>query len=230
MTKQLFVGIDVSETHGFDLVALCPRQGFVEARNLPDADATYRFLKDNLGGPSAIAAVAVDSPCNWAYPNSRSREAERALEINGHPIQSYRTPSRELAVGQARLGWIRNGMALYSLLKNDWPLFNGTVEKDAPVVMETFPHAVSCYLSGERVRASSTTRTVLAGLATGCSLESLLVLDTKDLVDAALCSIAAIALHRGEYHMTNTGYPHGNSEEGFIVLPKQKWRLCPHSI
>jgi hypothetical protein len=45
------------------------------------------------------------------------------------------------------------------------------------------------------------------------------------LFDAALCGLTALAFHRKEHHLTDSGTPYGNSEEGFIVLPQMNWRL-----
>jgi uracil-DNA glycosylase/predicted nuclease with RNAse H fold len=219
--SKVFIGIDVGGNH-FHVVALRPEVGFVHAERFEKPCEVLQFLI-RIGGPDAVAVVAVDSPCKWALGGRNRREAERSLGLER--IQSFSTPEAEVARENAFYGWVRNGMSLYEVLRSSgWPLFLGEKPTDS-VCIETFPHAVTCYIAGEVLKKSQIIRTLFLCAATGFPPREMLNLKDKDFVDAALCSIAAIAFHRGEHHVTESGCPHGNADEGYIVVPRRNWCL-----
>jgi len=155
-----------------------------------------------------------------------SRQAERELEIDGDKIHCFSTPTRvraeehlEHARQQGRsdfYGWVRNGMSLFHALADVWPLYRG--ECQFPFSVETFPHAVACYLEGRRVARGVRARRqlldrVLAGPISG-------QLGNADFVDAALCALAARAFGGQQGGPGQTYRQFGNPQEGFIVVPR----------
>jgi predicted nuclease with RNAse H fold len=159
-------------------------------------------------------AVAIDAPCRWSR-TGRARPAERALAAEG--IHAFATPSLEAAEGRAFYRWMHNGAALYEVIEPHFPLFNGGNAASGPICCETFPQAVACALAGKVVSArhKTTVRRELlreAGIATQ-------PLSNIDVVDAALCALAAQALLAGRFQT------YGDAGEGFIVVPA--WATTP---
>jgi predicted nuclease with RNAse H fold len=79
------------------------------------------------------------------------------------------------------------------------------------VCFETFPQAIACILAGRPLSAGkkrSDRREVLEAAGIGTQ-----ALASLDLVDAALCAVAAHRYLSGDCQML------GDAEEGFIVLP-----------
>ena len=200
------VGIDVGGPRkGFHAVAL--------------RDGVYRDQFASLD-PLALAAwciqvgartVAIDAPCRWSR-TGRARPAERALAAEG--IHAFATPSLDAAEGRDFYRWMLNGAALYRVIEAHFRLFDGVNAATGPVCCETFPQAVACALAGRVVsaRGKGVVRRALlreVGIAT-------VPLATIDLVDAALCALAAQALLAGRVKT------YGDVGEGLIVVPACK--------
>ena len=106
---------------------------------------------------------------------------------------------------------MRNGAALYAAMERDFRLFDGDNAVSGPVCCETFPQAVACALAGKVVsaRRTATVRRELLREA-GIAMQPL---SNIDVVDAALCALAAQALLAGRFQT------YGDAGEGFIVAP-----------
>jgi len=187
--ETVVVGIDVGGLRkGFHAVAL--REGsYLNKFASPDARDLAAWCIQ-----VGARAVAVDAPCRWSR-TGRARPAERAPAAEG--IHAFATPSLEAAEGHAFYRWMHNGAALYDVIEPHYPLFDGGHAVSGPVCCETFPQAVACALAGKVVsaRRKTTVRRELlreAGLATK-------PLSNIDLVDAALCALAAQALLAGRF-------------------------------
>lgn len=204
MMKRV-VGIDVGATQkGFHVVLL--EGGRFKPAHFKNMAKLVSWVK--MHQPLAIA---IDSPCRWARDGG-SRNCERSLQINGERISCFSTPTQSRASSSSFYDWVRNGLGLYRLLEATHPIYDGGVV-EPPVLCETFPQAVACMLAGRKVSAKSKgriRRQILSGAgydATG--------LRNIDLVDAALCALAAEALLDGRYQKF------GQAEDGFIITPQQ---------
>lgn len=200
----LAVGVDVGgPIKGYHAVALTGSTvaGTLHTRD-PHEVATWCAAH-------AAVAVAVDAPCRWRVPNAPARAAER--ELAAARISCFSTPTRERAAGNAFYTWMFMGEALYAALASDYPIYNGEASPSR-VAFETFPQAVACRLAGEIVSAKTklATRQALlkrAGLA-GPGLTKI------DLVDAALCALAA------QHFLAATALAVGDALGGYIIVPR----------
>lgn len=195
-------GVDVGGVRkGFHFVVL-------RGKKILEAGACHdpRILTARLGA-SAARAVAVDAPSGWS-DGGGSREAERQLARRKMPC--HPTPTRETAQTRAFNRWTLNGERLFQALAEAFPLFSGR-PTGAPACFETFPHAIACRLSGKIVPAADKNR-IRRGLlrALGIDLDPLTRID---LVDAALCALAAQAFLSGRIEVL------GNRIEGYIIIP-----------
>jgi predicted nuclease with RNAse H fold len=201
--ETVVVGIDVGG----------PRKGF---HAVASGDGAYleKFASRDARALAAwciqvgARAVAIDAPSRWSR-TGRARPAECALAAEG--IHAFATPSVEAAEGRAFYRWMHNGAALYEVIEPHFRLFDGGNAVSGTVCCETFPQAVACALAGRVVSAKgkgAVRRELLreAGIATK-------PLSNIDVVDAALCALAAQALLAGRYKT------YGDAREGFIVVP-----------
>lgn len=202
---EVVVGVDVGgRKKGFHAVAL--------------AGGTFRQTASTDPGTivewcltSKASVVAVDAPCGWST-SGVSRLAERALKIGGVKVSCFSTPSRNRALAHPSgfYDWVFNGEALYQELKKHYPLFDGD-HGTRPVCVETFPHAIVCALTGSVTAASS------KGAARRQVLRDRGYADHQlaniDVVDAALCAVAAEQVRQGRITQF------GDADEGFIVVP-----------
>jgi len=199
------VGVDVGGPRkGFHAVALHNRV-VLDRRQFFDAGQVARWCLE-----VGAITVGVDAPISWSR-SGRARTAEKQLMASR--IQCFSTPSEAVAVAHPtdHYGWMRNGAALYDALKQKFSLYDGRNRAQRPLAFETFPHAITCALSGEVVSArhkGKTRRALLAQLHVSCDR-----LTNIDLVDAALCAIAAECVASGCFT------EHGDLDEGFIVIP-----------
>jgi predicted RNase H-like nuclease len=200
---QPAIGIDVGgERKGFHAVVL--RGGEFASKRLFKVSEVVDWC---LG--HGAKAIAVDAPCAWAVAG-HSRFAERSLAIGGQTIQCFKTPTQRHSVGRSFYGWVLNGAKLYEGLAPHYDLFDDTAQ-NGKIVIETFPHAIACALSGKVVAArpkATTRRRILRDQ--GLDDESLANID---FVDAALCALTAerFLLRRVRWF--------GDKHEGFIVVP-----------
>jgi predicted nuclease with RNAse H fold len=201
--SQTVVGVDVGGMKkGFHAVAI----------------RGQKLLKLATHDPAAIvercrtlnaAIVGIDAPCSWSQ-TGQARPCERELASEG--IHAFATPSQSIGESHKFYRWMHNGAGLYRLLTLNYKLFDGTHSLSSPVCFETFPQAVACALAGTIVSAkhkSKVRRRLLR--EAGLSVDSL---TNIDMVDAALCALAAHHL------MAGTIKTYGDAEEGLIVVPK----------
>ena len=132
------------------------------------------------------------------------------MRIDGDKVHCYATPTRERAQGHPFYGWVFNGEKLYERLAPHYPLFDGE-RREGPLCLETFPHAVMCALAGRVVPAKPKNRTRRAALREHGYDDRALA--NLDLVDAALCALAARSFAAGRATLF------GDRSEGFIVVP-----------
>lgn len=204
--SPLVAGVDVGgPRRGFHAVLMRDTQ-VCETASLGEAAAVARWCR-KLGAK----VIAVDAPCRWSS-DGKSRPAECALRAEG--IGCFSTPTHAMARTHPTgyYDWMRTGARLFSLLEKTHPLFDGRAAVTSePVSIETFPHAVACALAGRIVSARGK-RSIRRGLLERAGVD-LTLLTNIDLVDAALCGLAATALARGAFRT------YGERKSGYIVVP-----------
>ncbi len=207
-SSNTVIGIDVGGPRkGFHAVVL--REGAICGTKTdcdPKAMVAWCLEQD-------ASVVGVDAPCMWSVAG-KHREGERLLNQAG--MHCFYTPTRERAQGNPFYSWMLNGERLFQSLLTHFSLYTGA-HSEKRVCFETFPHAIVCALKGRIVPAhpkTSVRREVLRTL--GLDISSL---TNIDLIDAALCAVAADAFRRGEATL------YGDAEEGFVVVPKGKLRV-----
>ena len=199
---SVVAGIDVGgHTKGFHGVAL--RSGKYLASHAACSPESMVDWCREVGA----RIVAIDAPCRWSL-SGRARPAERALAAER--IYSFATPDRERGEKRGFYRWMLNGAALYKLMEPHYPLFDGKIVSN-PLCCETFPQAVACSLSGKIVKAKLK-QILRPELVKKAGIDTT-ALTTIDMVDAALCAIAAHHLLMGNIRV------YGEIHEGFIVVP-----------
>jgi predicted nuclease with RNAse H fold len=196
------LGVDVSEKRGLDLVlldeALRPRvHGSATLEQL--AELLRKWQPD---------AVAIDSPPAWGRKGG-SRQAEAALRRLG--IQSYGTPSDPQKQERRFFGWMKSGMAAFSVCEK----VGYARHREGPVqgkVFEVFPHATSVVLSGCLPPVGTSKKEWRTAVLRARGVE-IAQLTTQDLIDAALAALTGLFALRGEFTAM------GDPEEGTIVVP-----------
>lgn len=198
------VGIDVGG----------PRKGYhaVVLRDGKFETCHFARAADVLAWANQVGAevIAVDAPCKWAS-SGKSRFAERSLRIGTNTIQCFKTPTQKAALGRRFYEWVFQGEALYKSLESQFRLYDGN-GRNGKVALETFPHAVACWLETALVPArpkAATRRRILR--SAGYSDESL---PNIDFVDAALCAVTADRFKKGLTEQF------GDAMEGYIVVPR----------
>ncbi len=160
--------------------------------------------------------IAIDAPCRWSA-DGRARPCER--ELNAAGIRCFASPSREAAFSHPSnyYGWMLQGEALYRELENSHPLLAALpaagLPPSAPACFETFPHAITWQLRGGQASAAHK-RSQRTQLLRQSGIDPA-PLTCIDLIDAALCALAA-------HHLAN-GRPccsYGEPVSGLIVVPQ----------
>ncbi|HOB54629.1 MAG TPA: DUF429 domain-containing protein [Acidobacteriota bacterium] len=157
--------------------------------------------------------IAIDAPCRWSKVHERSRPAER--ELLGEGIWCFSTPTQEQAIHHPtnHYGWMIQGIKLYKALEKSYPLCDQLpYPASERFCFETFPHAITYKLTASPVSARDKRldRILLLKKAGIVTIE----LSSIDLVDAALCALAA--------HLAASNAPcklYGESSTGFIIVP-----------
>jgi predicted nuclease with RNAse H fold len=209
------LGIDVGVTKGLDLVVL--------EEDLIPRQAWRRVGLGQLGGLIEEAApdvVAIDSPPGWAR-GGRSRQAERELRALG--IQSFGTPTRRRATGNAFYTWMRRGFRAFRIAEGRGyrRYGSGSPRRSA---LEVFPHATAVVLAGCLPPSGADKRRWRTRLLRDRGVQ-VATLGSADQVDAALAALTGIEAVRGR--ATAVGDP----AEGVIVvpssaLPGRPYRRC----
>jgi predicted nuclease with RNAse H fold len=201
--SEVVVGIDVGGPRkGFHAVAL-RGMTFLAKTKSPDVALIARWCCD-----LKTTVVAVDAPCRWRPDGGPVRLAES--EMAARRIACYYAPTELKAQSHLFYTWMLAGIALYKALLPGYPLYLGS-PVDGCVVIETFPHAVSCALAGDLVSAKlkgTIRRQLLGNIGIAPTYFS-----NIDEVDAALCAVAARSFAR------NTFKTFGDRVGGFIVVP-----------
>lgn len=200
---SIVIGVDVGGfKKGFHAVALRGGQYSEKLSTREPADVAEwcRRLKASV--------VGIDAPCRWSR-TGRARPCERALASDG--LHTFATPSQAKGEVHPFYRWMVQGADLYRCLAPDYPLFDGQLPVSKQICFETFPHAVACALakrtlSAKQKRADRSRLLQEAGVKTDA-------LSNIDLIDAAICALAAQQLLSGKCKA------YGDPTEGFIVVP-----------
>ncbi len=201
------VGIDVGgERKGFHAVALTRgiHLSHLSTKSVPEL---ARWCRETV----RARVIAVDAPCGWST-DGRSRPAERELMNMG--VWCFSTPTRETAVGHRtnHFGWMLRGEELFQALVGKYPLCRQLPAAGRKCCFETFPHAITWHLRGGNAKAAKK-RKQRGDLLAQAGI-SLTELTNIDLVDAALCALAA-------YHVAigKTCKSFGEPNTGLIIVP-----------
>lgn len=205
------IGIDVGGARkGFHAVVL--RDGaYAGQLASPDVEVLSHWCRVEMGAH----LIAIDAPCRWSE-DGRPRPCERELMARG--IRCFASPTRVSAVGHPSnyYGWMLQGEALYRALEPSHPLLAVVPAAGAPIAgpacFETFPHAITWHLRGGEAAAAQK-RSQRSALLERAGIP-LAPLTSIDLIDAALCALAADQAARGA---ACVGY--GESASGLIVVP-----------
>ncbi len=201
---SVVIGVDVGgPKKGFHAVALREGHIFETCATLHAAEVVAWCRKLNA------SVVGIDAPCCWSR-TGRARPCERALAAEG--LHAFATPSRAEGERHRFYRWMRNGAELFRLLTPHYRLFDGRHSASSPVCFETFPHAVACALA-RKILPAKQKRIDRPKLLREAGL-SMAALTNIDMVDAALCALAAHHL------LAWTFKTYGDAAEGFIVVPK----------
>ncbi|MGH9035849.1 MAG: DUF429 domain-containing protein [Acidimicrobiia bacterium] len=205
----MFVGIDVSERRGLDVVALAGDRRPVEP---PRQRVTPQAL------PALLAelrpeVVAIDSPPGWSRAGG-SRQGERELAALG--VSCFRTPSDPQRRQRPFYNWMRVGQATFAAAaRAGYALYRGGPV--AGCALEVFPHSTAVALAGSRPPPGTARRAGTKAAWRRSVLEAARV-DTSDLrtldhLDAALAALTALLAWQG------CCFTLGDPDEGLMVLP-----------
>jgi predicted nuclease with RNAse H fold len=206
--SQIVAGVDVGgPKKGFHGVALRDGQYWAKFTTHEAAD-----MADWCKNAVRASVIGIDAPCRWST-TGRARPAERALAKDR--ISCFATPTLEAAQSNPFYGWMKNGAELFRLVEIDFPLFEGEpVQNAKPICFETFPHAAACALAGEAVPAKQKAK-LRRELLVGAGVD-VAALSNIDMVDAALCALAA------SYFLAKQYKKYGEPASGFIIVPDPK--------
>jgi predicted nuclease with RNAse H fold len=205
----MFVGADVSERRGLDVIALDECRSIIgppRARVAPNGlEALLLELQPD--------AVAIDSPPEWSRDGA-SRQGERELAALG--VSCFRTPSDPQRCAHPFYNWMRVGHAAFSAAaRAGYRLYRG-----GPVTgcaLEVFPHSTAVALAGARPPPGTARRVGTKAAWRRSVLESAgvdtSVLQTLDHLDAALAALTALLAWQGGC------FTLGDPDEGLMVLP-----------
>ena len=210
------VGVDVGgQRKGFHAVALTDGQ-YADRCATADVGKLVAWCRN-----VHATVIAVDAPSRWST-DGRARLAERQLMARG--IWCFSTPTRKQAKERERqhslgkatnhYGWMLRGEELFQALERTHPLCSGLPASGHRCCFETFPHDITWHLTAgkaDATRKRSQRRDLLekAGI-------DLAKLTNIDLVDAALCALAA-------QHFVSDGgkcLSYGEQDTGLIIVPK----------
>jgi predicted nuclease with RNAse H fold len=202
VVSRLALGVDVSSTHGLDVVVLDETGALViEPRNTDPAG--LRALVEQVRPD----IVAIDSPPEWAH-EGRSRPIERQLQTLG--IHIYACPADPGDHPFYR--WMRSGFeAFAAVAEAGYPLYRGGPLAPRQAI-EVFPHGSAVVVRGSLPASGSAKREWRegalreAGIATGG-------LRTIDQVDAALAAMTGLRCLQGRFCTV------GEDGRAVLVLP-----------
>lgn len=201
------IGIDVGgRRKGFHAVALC---GGAYAGQLASGDAAE--LSHWCRSEMQARLIAIDAPCRWSRDGG-ARLCER--ELNARGIRCFASPTRSAGLAHPTdfYGWMLCGEALYAALEPTHPLLD-SLPPSGPACFETFPHAITWQLLDGQASASQK-RSQRRALLQRFGIDTA-PLTSIDLIDAALCALAA--------HHVASGAPclaYGDVGSGLILVPQ----------
>ena len=200
------IGIDVGGSRkGFHAVAL--RSGTYAGQLASrDVGQLSHWCRTLMGA----TVIAIDAPCRWSS-DGRPRPCERDLLERG--IRCFTSPTRAQALAHPTnyFGWMLQGEALFQELEASHPLL-ASLPITAPVCFETFPHAITWHLRGGNATAAQKhpqRRALLEQLGLDPTPFTRI-----DLIDAALCALAAHQAASGGACVT-----YGEPKTGLMVVP-----------
>ena len=200
------IGIDVGGSRkGFHAVAL--RSGAYAGQWASrDVGQLSHWCRKVMGA----TVIAIDAPCRWSS-DGRSRPCER--DLLGRGIRCFTSPTRAQALAHPTnyFGWMLQGEALFQVLEASHPLL-ASLPITAPVCFETFPHAITWHLRGGNATAARKhpqRRALLEQLGLDPTPFTRI-----DLIDAALCALAAHQAASGGACIT-----YGEPKTGLVVVP-----------
>lgn len=207
---RTYVGVDVSERRGLDVVLL-------DAGRRLCCPPLRRQEPDDLAGLLVRwqpRAVAIDSPPAFGTSGS-SRAPERELAALGIPC--FRTPSDPDRCAHPFYNWMRVGQQAFAAAgRSGYPPYPGGPSPTG-WALEVFPHASAVALAGQRpppgtTRQPGAKRRWRAAVLSACGVPAG-ALPTLDAVDAALAALTAVLADEGSWFAV------GSTDQGFIVLP-----------
>ena len=196
------MGIDVSVTHGLDIVVLDD-----SLRVAFGPTTLHRADLADLIRRTEPHVIAIDSPPAWG-PSGKSRPVERQLQALG--ISIFPTPAAEFARSLHR--WMKTGFDVFKVAGDlGYPLYTGGASS-ARRAIEVFPHASAVLLRGSLapvgVAKSVWRRAVLEAAGINCS-----EMRTTDHLDAALAALTGLKFLTGVFSVV------GTPGEAVLVLP-----------
>ena len=208
----MFVGVDVSERRGLDVVALDTGRAVAGIPRRGVSPAGLATLLTEVGP----VAVAIDSPPGWGRTGG-SRAGERELAALG--VSCFRTPSDPGRCSRPFYNWMRVGHAAFAAAEGaGYPLYRG-----GPVAgraLEVFPHSSAVALAGTSPAPGTTRRAGAKAAWRRSVLEAAGVdttpLRTLDHLDAALAALTALLAWQG------CSFTLGDPDEGLMVLPGRR--------
>jgi hypothetical protein len=143
--------------------------------------------------------------------DGQARQAERTLMQER--IWCFSTPTRDVALAHPKnqFGWMLAGERIYAEFRETHPIYDGTTAPARQSCIQTFPHAIVCALRGQ-VTAAQNKATVRRRVLTDRGID-VQKLTNIDLVDAALCAVAAREFTRGAFETF------GHPNDGLIIVP-----------
>jgi predicted nuclease with RNAse H fold len=209
---MLACGIDVSASHGLDVVVLESKARLFSLKSHLSVSELPDLLKQIRSD-----VVAIDAPSCWSA-GGRSRDCERRLAARG--LHCFYTPTSSIARGSRFYRWVRVGHRVFEAANQaGYPTYlgNGSMRRHA---IEVFPHASAVVLRktlpppgcSRRRSAKKKWRTrILKDF--GVDTEKLTSLD---LVDAALAALTGIRALEKDVAVV------GDRTGGVIVLPARR--------
>lgn len=212
MGPATVIGIDVGGARkGFHAVALS-KGAYAGQLATTEVEELAHWCRAVIGAQ----LIAIDAPCRWSADGS-ARPCER--ELNAAGIRCFASPSRQVALSHPSnyYGWMLQGEALYRQLEASHPLLAvlpaAGQPPSAPACFETFPHAITWQLRGGLASAAHK-RSQRSELLRQAGIDPV-PLTSIDLIDAALCALAAQQLASG---LPCRAY--GEAGSGLIVVPQ----------
>lgn len=200
------IGIDVGGSRkGFHAVAL--RDGaYAGQLSSRDVGELSHWCRAVVGA----TVIAIDAPCRWSV-DGRPRPCER--DLLGRGIRCFTSPTRAQAMAHPTnyFGWMLRGEALFQALEASHPLL-ASLPITGCACFETFPHAITWHLRGGNASAArklAQRRALLEGLGLDPTPFTRI-----DLIDAALCALAAHQAASGGACVT-----FGEPQTGLVVVP-----------